>query len=76
MGLFSNLAGSFVKERVTNTKTAFQLIVEDFRRYVLILKWVFLGLSVATIMYGIVTRTGNLIINIVLISLFGFRYAF
>lgn len=68
MGLFSHLAGSFVKERVTNTKTAFQLIVEDFKRYVLILKWVFLGLSVATIIYGIVTRTGNLIINIVLLG--------
>lgn len=68
MGLFSNLAGSFVKERVTNTKTAFQLIVEDFKRYVLIMKWVFLGLSVATIIYGIVTRTGNLIINIVLLG--------
>ena len=68
MGLFSNLAGSFVKERVSNTKTAFQLIVEDFRRYVLIMKWVFLGLSIATIIYGIVTRTGNLVINIVLLG--------
>ena len=68
MGLFSNLAGSFVKERVSNTKTAFQLIVEDFRRYALIMKWVFMGLSIATIVYGIVTKTGNLIINIVLLG--------
>ena len=68
MGLFSKLAGSFVKERVSNTKTAFQLIVEDFRRYVLIMKWVFLGLSAATLIYGIVSNTGNLIINICLIG--------
>lgn len=68
MGLFSNLAGSFVKERVSNTKTAFQLIVEDFRRYALIIKWVFMSLSIATIVYGIVTRTGNIIINIVLLG--------
>ena len=68
MGFFSNIAGSFVKERVSNTKTAFQLIIEDFRRYVLIMKWVFLGLSIATIIYGIVTRTGNLVINIVLLG--------
>lgn len=69
MGFFSNIAGSFVKERVSNTKTAFQLIIEDFRRYVLIMKWVFLGLSIATIIYGIVTRTGNLVINIVLLGI-------
>jgi hypothetical protein len=68
MGFFSNLAGSFVKQRVTNTKTAFQLIVEDFRRYVIIMKWVFLGLSAATLIYGIVSNTGNLIINCCLIG--------
>ena len=68
MGLFSHLAGSFVKQRVSNTKTAFQLIIEDFRRYVLILKWVFMGFSIATSIYGIATRTGNLIINITLLG--------
>lgn len=69
MGLFSKLAGSFVKDRVSNTKTAFQLIIEDFRRYVLIMKWVFLGLSVVTLLYGIISKTGNLIINCCLIGL-------
>ena len=74
MGLFSSLAGSFVKERVSNTKTAFQLIVEDFRRYVMIMKWVFLALSAATLTYGIVTRTGSWIINAALIAVL-FIYA-
>ena len=68
MGLFSSFAGSFVKERVSNTKTAFQLIVEDFRRYILIMKWVFLVLSASTLTYGIVTQTGNWIINAALIA--------
>ena len=68
MGLLSNLAGSFVKQRVSNTKTAFQLIVEDFRRYVTIMKWVFLALSAATLTYGIVTKTGSWIINAALIA--------
>ena len=65
MGLFSN----FAKKRVTNTKTAFQLIVEDFKRYVLILKYIFLTFSVATLIYGIVSKTGNLIINCCLLGL-------
>ncbi len=68
MGLFSKSASSFVKERVSNTKTAFQLIIDDFKRYVLIMKWVFLSLSVATIVYGIVTRTGDIIINSTLLA--------
>lgn len=68
MGLFSKAASSFVKERVSNTKTAFQLIIDDFKRYVLIMKWVFLSLSVATIVYGIVTRTGDIIINSTLLA--------
>ena len=68
MGLFSRAASSFVKERVSNTKTAFQLIIDDFKRYVLIMKWVFLSLSVATIIYGIVTKTGDIIINATLLA--------
>ena len=68
MGLFSKAASSFVKERVSNTKTAFQLIIDDFKRYVLIMKWVFLSLSVATIIYGIVTKTGDIIINATLLA--------
>ena len=68
MGLISKLAGSFVNQRVSNTKTAFQLIVEDFKRYVVIMKWVFLGLSAATLIYGIASKTGNLIINCCLLG--------
>ena len=67
MGLFGKIAGKFVKERTTNTKTALQLIVEDFKRYILILKWVFLGFSFATIIYSIVAGIGELIINCILL---------
>lgn len=65
MGFFSK----FAKKRVSNTKTAFQLIVEDFRRYVLILKYTFLTFSVSTLIYSIVSNTGNLIINCALLGL-------
>ena len=68
MGLFGKIAGKFVKERTTNTKTALQLIVEDFKRYILILKWVFLGFSFATIIYSIVVGIGELIINCILLG--------
>ena len=68
MGLFSKMIGNFAKERVTNTKTAFQLIVEDFKRYVLILKWVFLAFSFATIIFNIVMNIGNLFINCCLLG--------
>ena len=63
MGLFGKMIGNFAKERVTNTKTAFQLIVEDFKRYILILKWVFLAFSFATVIFDIVMNIGNLVIN-------------
>ena len=69
MGFFTKLAGSFVKKRVSNTKTALQLIVEDFKLYVIILKWVFIALSAGTLIYGIVTNTGNLVINCILLGL-------
>lgn len=69
MGLFGKMIGNFAKERVSNTKTAFQLIVEDFKRYVLILKWVFLAFSFATIIFDIVMGIGNLIINCCLLGL-------
>ena len=69
MGLFGKMIGNFAKERVSNTKTAFQLIVEDFRRYVLILKWVFLAFSFATIIFNIVVGIGNLVINCCLLGL-------
>ncbi len=68
MGLISKLAGKFVKDRTVNTKTALQLIVEDFRRYILILKWVFLGFSFATIIYSLIAGIGNLIINFILLG--------
>ena len=68
MGMFSKLAGKFVKDRTANTKTALQLIVEDFKRYILILKWIFLGFSFATIIYSIVVGIGNLIINCILLG--------
>lgn len=68
MGIFSKFAGSFVKERVSNTKTAFELIVEDFKRYALIMKWIFLLFSFASVIYNLVTQTGNLIINCILIG--------
>ncbi len=67
MGIFSKLAGSFVKERVSNTKTAIELIVEDFKRYLVVIKWIFLVFSLGTVIYNLVTNTGNLIINIILI---------
>ena len=71
MGFFSKVAGNFVKERVSNTKTAFQLIVDDFKRYILVFKWVFLGLSLVTLIYGMCTNTklSNLIISGCLIAL-------
>ena len=68
MGLFGKLAGKFLKDRTANTKTALQLIVEDFKRYILILKWIFLGFSFATIIYSIVAEIGNLIINCILLG--------
>lgn len=68
MGIFSKMAGSFVKERTMNTKTALQLIIDDFKRYVLILKWVFLAFSTATIIYSIVRSVGNLVINCILLG--------
>lgn len=69
MGLFGKMIGNFAKERVTNTKTAFQLIVEDFKRYILILKWVFLGFSFATVIFDIAMGIGNLVINCCLLGL-------
>ena len=68
MGLFGKLAGKFVKDRTVNTKTALQLIVEDFKRYILILKWVFLGFSFATIIYSLIAGIENLIINFILLG--------
>ena len=62
------MIGNFAKERVTNTKTAFQLIVEDFKRYILILKWVFLAFSFATVIFDIVMNIGNLAINCCLLG--------
>ena len=57
-----------MKDRTANTKTALQLIVEDFKRYILILKWIFLGFSFATIIYSIVVGIGNLVINCCLLG--------
>ena len=68
MGLFSKIAGKFVKDRTANTKTALQLIVEDFKHYILILKWVFLGFSVSTIIYSLIVGIGNMIINFILLG--------
>lgn len=68
MGFFSKFASSFVKERVSNTKTALELIVEDFKRYALIMKYIFLAFSLGSVIYNIVTNTGNLIINCILIG--------
>ena len=65
MGLF----GKFINSRTENTKTALQLIVEDFKRYVLILKWIFVCFSLATIIYSIVAGVGNLVINCCLLGL-------
>ena len=69
MGLFGKMVGNFAKERVTNTKTAFQLILEDFKRYALILKWVFLAFSFATVIFDIAVGIGNLVINCCLLGL-------
>jgi len=68
MGFFSKVAGSFVKDRVSNTTAALQLIIEDFKRYIKILKYIFLFFSLATIVYNIITKAGNLIINCSLIG--------
>ena len=68
MGIFSRMIGNFAKERVSNTKTAFQLIVEDFKRYIVILKWVFLAFSFATVVFDIVMGIGSLIINCCLLG--------
>ena len=69
MGLFGKIAGSFLKERVSNTKTALQLIIEDFKKILLVLKWIFVAFSATTLIYGIVTNTGTRIINILLLGL-------
>lgn len=69
MGIFSRFAGSFVKERVSNTKNALQLIIEDFKRYILILKYVFLACSVGTIVYSLAAGVGNDVINYSLLGL-------
>ena len=55
MGLIGKIAGKFVKDRTANTKTALQLIVEDFKRYVLALKLIFLCFS-----FFMPTYTSNL----------------
>ena len=69
MGLFSKVASNFVKDRVSNTKTAFQLIIDDFKRYVLILKYTFVVFSAGMLIYDIIVGTGNLIINSCLLGL-------
>ena len=69
MGFFKHIASSFIKDRVSNTTTAFQLIIADFKRYVLILKYSFLAISLGTVIFGIITQTGNLIINCCLLGL-------
>lgn len=69
MGFFSKLAGSMVKQRVTNTKTALELIIDDFKKYVFILKYVFLGFSVGTVVYSIIAGTGIIYINFALLGL-------
>ena len=69
MGIFKNIASSFIKDRVSNTTTAFQLIIADFKRYILILKYIFLTFSVGTVIFNICTETGNLIINCLLLGL-------
>ena len=69
MGFFTNIASSFIKQRVVNTKTALELIVDDFKRYFLIFKWFFLLISASTLIYGIIAKTGNPIINYILLCL-------
>lgn len=69
MGLFSKAASKFVKERVNNTKTAFQLIIDDFKRYVLILKYTFVVFSIGMLVYDMIVGTGRLIINCLLLGL-------
>jgi hypothetical protein len=69
MSFFSKVASNFVKERVSNTKTAFQLIIDDFKRYVFLLKWIFVAFSLGMLIYGIVSGTGNLVINCCLLGL-------
>ena len=69
MGLFSKAASKFVKNRVSNTKTAFQLIIDDFKKYIMILKWVFVAFSVAMLIYSIVNKIGRPEINYSLLGL-------
>ena len=52
------------------TKEAINLIVEDFKKYMNIFKYGSLIFTVAYFIYAISMRTGNLIANIVLASLF------
>ena len=68
MGLFSKIASSFVKKRVSNTKTALEIIVKDFKRYITILKYIFVLFSVLTLIYNIYTQTGVLLINCILLG--------
>ncbi len=69
MAFFKHIASSFIKDRVSNTTTAFQLIIADFKRYILILKYVFLAFSAGTVIFNICTDTGNLVINCLLLGL-------
>ena len=69
MGLFSKAASKFVNNRVSNTKTAFQLIIDDFKKYIMILKWVFVAFSVAMLVYSIVHKIGRPEINYSLLGL-------
>ena len=52
------------------TKEAINLIIEDFKKYMNIFKYGSLIFTVAYFIYAISMRTGNLIANIVLASLF------
>lgn len=69
MGLFSKAASKFVNNRVSNTKTAFQLIIDDFKKYIMILKWAFVAFSVAMLIYSIVNEIGRPVINYSLLGL-------
>ena len=64
MGLF----GRLIHSRTENTKTAFSIIIDDFKLYLLILKWVFLGFSFATVIYSLIVDVGTPWINYALLG--------
>lgn len=60
---------STVKTKTENTFNALHLIMEQFKFYVKVIKYIFIAFSLALSLFNIFTGTGNKIVNFILIGL-------